>query len=101
MAPSPGDQAQTSAVSYELAGCELSFECPMQWDDLAQTEHQDIRRCCRCNKQVTFCSTKESFDELAKRGDCVAFFKRASTQVVRLLGHPARSDKLREYLDDL
>jgi len=101
MATTPNDRTPTSAPAYELAGCELAFECPMEWHDLAYTDWENVRNCDTCKKQVTFCSSKESFDELASRGDCVAFWQRTPTEIVRRLGHPARSDKLRKYLDEL
>ena len=101
MATNPSDEVSDSEPSYELAGCELAFECPMQWEDLSQSDGEDLRHCSSCKKQVTFCLTKESFDQLAAKGDCVAFFQRTPTKIVRLLGHPARSDRLRKYLDAL
>jgi len=101
MPTTPEHHEFDSASSFDLAGCELSFECPMEWDDLRQTDSEDVRHCTTCKKPVTFCSSREAFLKLAARGECVAFFRETPDQVVRLLGNPARGDKLRKYLDDL
>ena len=32
-------------------------ECPAEWGALAVTEHDDLRRCATCSRDVAYCAT--------------------------------------------
>ena len=50
----------------------LSFECPMNWAALKETEETNVRLCQKCNENVYLCDTPESFAAHAKAKNCVA-----------------------------
>lgn len=50
----------------------LSFECPMNWAALKETEDPNVRLCQKCNENVYLFDTPESFAAHAKAKDCLA-----------------------------
>lgn len=50
----------------------LSFECPMNWEALDETNDPNIRLCQKCRSKVFFCDTPDEFAAHAKARNCVA-----------------------------
>ena len=57
----------------EIENCPLDYVCAKTWDDLAETNEQNVRFCTQCNHEVYFCETMEEFDKRAAAGECVAY----------------------------
>jgi hypothetical protein len=83
----------------------MTFECPKVWAALDPTQVPNVRHCPQCQRQVTFCDTQDQLDELAARGECVAFY---ATPVRQLMGsvapskyRPVDSETLRKFIDSL
>lgn len=55
--------------------CEMTYDCPAAWRDLQQTATPSVRYCPKCNRNVTFCTSQDQLDDLAQRGECVAFYE--------------------------
>jgi hypothetical protein len=59
-------------MTNKIKNCEFAFKCPMQWDELTETDIENKKFCDRCNKPVIFCETPEQLETAAKNRDCVA-----------------------------
>lgn len=51
---------------------EFSFECPKDWNALAETANPLVRNCDQCQKDVYFCDTVQTAKHMASKGFCVA-----------------------------
>ena len=58
-------------MSNKIKNCEFRFKCPMDWDDLTETNIESKKFCEKCNKPVIFCETTEEFETAASNRDCV------------------------------
>ena len=58
-------------MSNTIKNCEFAFKCPMQWDELTETDIEDKKFCEHCNKPVIFCETPEELETAASNRDCV------------------------------
>lgn len=56
----------------EIRNCEFRFKCPMQWEALKPTDHEDQRYCGECNQLVYFCHIEEELMAAIKADRCVA-----------------------------
>lgn len=59
-------------MSNKIIRCDYQFQCPLKWDDLQKLENAKIRFCDVCQKDVHFAHNQNEFDDLAKKGNCVA-----------------------------
>jgi uncharacterized protein (TIGR02996 family) len=69
------DTGWLSIVSkIPIEQCELKFEfqCPKQWDRLRPTEHDGVRFCETCQKDVFYCDSVRMARAHASQGHCVA-----------------------------
>ena len=62
-------------LNHEFLNCELEFECPKNWFDLAPTYDTKVKYCDSCNKDVHLCVTQEELDSHVTQRHCIAFFK--------------------------
>lgn len=53
----------------------MVLSCPAAWCDLRKTYNPTVRHCPKCERNVTFCTSQEQLDDLAKRGECMAFYE--------------------------
>ncbi len=73
---------------YDIAGCELSYHCAQDWNELISTNVPDIRFCKECKKNVKICRNYEEFDRLAEIGHCVAFLAVTDSQAKEMKENP-------------
>jgi len=59
-------------MTNKIKNCEFVFKCPMQWEELTETDIENKKFCESCNKPVIFCETPEELEAAAKNRDCVA-----------------------------
>lgn len=59
-----------------IQNCDRQFRtrCPKHWAELAPTAERQKRWCSVCERHVTFCTSDEELDRLARAGECVAFY---------------------------
>lgn len=48
------------------------FRCPLQWDELSETESQGTKDCDQCQKQVHFAWTLPDMHDLVEKDHCIA-----------------------------
>lgn len=70
-----GSIAKQKPLNHEFLNCELEFECPKNWFDLAPTYDAKVKYCDSCNKDVHLCLTQEELDSHITQRHCIAFFK--------------------------
>ena len=75
--PGPND-------NLDVFNCALSYECTLNWTDLAPTEVGNVRHCGTCDQRVTLCSDLHEFMDCAREGVCVAFYTAPGTEAVVL-----------------
>ena len=80
-----------SDMKTDIHNCQFDFLCAKQWDELALTEHADVRCCGECQSLVYFCETTEAFALAIEQDKCVAIDVEADieTGTRRLLGWPS------------
>ncbi len=67
------DNGQPGAWNEEVRiSCDFSFQCPKRWERLSPTDHDGIRHCPECNRDVYLALTEEVFRQHASEGLCVA-----------------------------
>lgn len=49
----------------------FKFECAESWENLTETEDENIRHCQRCDKNVHLVQNIEGFVSNADRGNCI------------------------------
>ena len=59
---------------HQFLNCEMEFECPKNWFELAGTNEAGVKHCSTCNKNVYLCITQDELDQFALKGECIAFF---------------------------
>ncbi len=52
--------------------CAFRFKCPKVWDNLQPTQHEGIRHCPECDRDVHLALTEADFRRHADEGHCVA-----------------------------
>jgi hypothetical protein len=57
-----------------LRNCVLQYKCPNNWDNLKETEAEDIRFCGECQKEVHFCYGDDDLAKNIRLNRCIAFF---------------------------
>lgn len=67
-----------------IRNCKFAYRCSAKWEDLEETEDDEIRFCNDCQKEVFFCDSDDTLVALVKLNRCVAILKPNSK--VRLLG---------------
>ena len=57
-----------------IQNCEVRFrfQCPKQWEALAETEEFGVRSCSQCQKRVYLCENKKAVAWHAQQGHCIA-----------------------------
>jgi len=67
------DNGQPGAWNEEARiSCDFSFQCPKRWERLSPTDHDGIRHCSECDRDVHLALTEEVFRQYASEGLCVA-----------------------------
>lgn len=63
-------------MNFEITGCEykVKYKCPLEWNNLEETEDSEIRFCNECNKNVYHCETSIDIDKHIKLNNCIAYF---------------------------
>lgn len=67
----------------KITNCNFAYECPLDWGKLDETETEDTRFCRTCQKNVYFARSQSEIDELARRGNCVAFYPDDALKALR------------------
>ena len=67
-----------------IRNCKFAYRCSAKWDNLQETDDDDIRFCNDCQKEVFFCDSDDTLITFVKLNRCVAILKPKSTE--RLLG---------------
>ena len=67
-----------------IRNCKFAYRCSAKWDDLQETDDDDIRFCNDCQKEVFFCDSDDTLVTFVKLNRCVAILKSKSNE--RLLG---------------
>jgi uncharacterized protein (TIGR02996 family) len=52
--------------------CSFELECPKRWSELATTDHDGVRFCNACEKNVHYCVSVAEAKAHARNGSCVA-----------------------------
>lgn len=76
--PETGVITQTVFIpqfTEHFLNCTMAYDCPAEWRGLSKTDSPFVRHCPKCARNVTFCTSQTKLDELAKQGECVAFFE--------------------------
>ena len=55
-----------------IHNCPLSFVCDREWDAMAKTDRDNIRRCDLCRREVHLCADDAALEAAAEAGHCVA-----------------------------
>lgn len=57
-----------------IQNCEVrfQFQCPKQWDALAETTEAGVRSCGQCQKRVYLCESTQEVARHAREGHCIA-----------------------------
>ena len=58
--------------SITISNCSFAYKCQMQWENLYETENENIKFCKDCQKEVHYCETDEELLEAIKRNKCVS-----------------------------
>ena len=67
-----------------IRNCKFAYRCSAKWEDLEETNDDEIRFCNDCQKEVFFCDSDDTLVALVKLNRCVAILKPNSKG--RLLG---------------
>jgi len=68
---------------------EFIFRCPQTWNQLDDTESEDIKFCAACHRNVYFCDNDEDTLFHAKLGHCIARERPQENELPKiLLGKP-------------
>ena len=74
--PSPSDK---------IVNCKFTYKCPLEWQNLTESDNENVRFCSTCEKNVYFAHSQSEVYYFAERGDCIAF-------------HPGEGINFSEYL---
>lgn len=58
--------------SITIRNCTFAYKCQMKWENLYETEDDNIKFCKDCQKEVHYCDTDEELLEAIKRNKCVS-----------------------------
>lgn len=58
-----------------IRNCRFAFKCEAKWDDLSETEDEDVRFCNSCEKEVYFCINDDELARAVRLNRCVAFVR--------------------------
>ena len=61
--------------NVSIRNCRFAFKCDRKWDDLTETEEDEIRFCNVCEKEVHFCEDDDQLARSVKLNRCVAFLR--------------------------
>lgn len=81
----------TKDDGISIRNCRFAFKCDMKWDDLSETEDEDIRFCNSCEKEVYFCINDDELARAVRLNRCVAFVR---MQDIPLMGFVINKDGL-------
>jgi hypothetical protein len=71
-------------VKMDIAHCEVKFQCPLIWDNLAQTNDDKVRFCDTCQENVYMVEDIENFPKDKK---CVMIrFQKLGGERVEIMG---------------
>ena len=59
--------------NIKIKNC-FEFVCPENWNNFEESDDENVRFCCYCEKQVFKATEKETLEELSKGNKCVAYF---------------------------
>ncbi len=77
-------ERQSMLAKLTIRNCKFAYRCSAKWDDLEETDDDEIRFCNDCQKEVFFCDSDETLITFVKLNRCVAILKPNSNE--RLLG---------------
>jgi hypothetical protein len=66
--------------------CVFAFKCDANWDELSDTEDEDVKFCNTCQREVHFCETDEELLKAVKRNLCIAIDQPYGDGSYRFLG---------------
>lgn len=53
--------------------CEFSYQCPLDWDSLQDSENEKVKYCDVCNKNVYFAQNQSELNQFAAERKCIAY----------------------------
>ena len=71
-----------------IRNCTFAFKCSVNWDNLEETDDENIRFCLDCQKEVHFCEDDEDLVKSIKLNRCIAINRVNDFGVSRTLGLP-------------
>lgn len=55
-----------------IRNCVFAFKCTAKWNDLDDTEDDNVMFCQSCQREVHYCATDEALVLAVKRNHCVS-----------------------------
>jgi hypothetical protein len=59
--------------TISIRNCTFAFQCTAKWQQLDETEDEDIRFCNDCQREVYYCFDDDDLARCVKLNRCVAF----------------------------
>jgi hypothetical protein len=75
-----------------IRNCTFAFKCSVNWDNLEETDEENIRFCLDCQKEVHFCEDDEDLVRSIKLNRCIAISRVNDFGEIRTLGLPCPPD---------
>lgn len=83
-----------------LRNCIFGFKCTAKWEDMLETDNQNIRHCDLCNKNVYHVSDKNDLLMAIELDRCVAInvvenfiFHQTTGHILQYIEEPTESEK--------
>ena len=61
--------------NVSIRNCKFAFKCDKKWEDLIETNEDEIRFCDSCEREVHFCADDEELAYSVRLNRCVAFVR--------------------------
>ena len=58
-----------------IRNCKFAYKCNAKWDDLQDTEDDEVKFCDDCQKEVFFCGSDDELIAQVHLNRCVAILK--------------------------
>ncbi len=71
-----------------IRNCTLAFKCDKNWDDLSETDNDDVRFCQSCQREVYFCYDDSDIAKSIRLNRCIAFIFEQDGLLFETLGIP-------------
>jgi len=65
-----------------IRNCRFAFKCSSKWEDLQDTENDQIKFCNDCQKEVFFCEDDYALISHVRLNHCVAILKPNSKELI-------------------